>query len=158
MKLAEVTLMTWRAVVSFRRKVLMSEIAEHPDVVKACRAGHYKLFRVVGNLKQQGYLASDSPGVGQDARYWFGPSCKLPYGEEHPGYPPVLSVCTDTSIATPRDTTQFAARELPPAPIRRGGLDYLKCPSRRGDLLYYRDGRVTRLNPDGSQTLIKEAS
>ena len=51
-------------------------------------------------------------------------------------------------IAGPREITNRSMREpltgTDPV-LRPGAEDFMRCPSRRGRLLYYRDGRVERL-------------
>lgn len=43
-------------------------------------------------------------------------------------------------------TNQFSAVSLDPPPVRRpDAFDFERCPSRRGDYLYYRDGRIERI-------------
>lgn len=40
----------------------------------------------------------------------------------------------------------FTARYIDPPPTRPGGEDALKCPSRTGERLHHRDGRITDIN------------
>lgn len=40
-----------------------------------------------------------------------------------------------------------------PTPVRRDGMDFAQWPSRRGDRLYYRDGRVTDM--DGNRIEVR---
>lgn len=40
--------------------------------------------------------------------------------------------------------------------LRPGAYDFLQCPSRQGNLLKWRDGRVARLNPDGTHTFLEQ--
>ena len=50
-----------------------------------------------------------------------------------------------TNRASPR-TNQFFAAAIGQPPVRRlGAFDFEQWPSRRGNLLYYRDGRIERV-------------
>ena len=150
--LAKTTARLWRAVAEIGHPVTIAEMRRRPQVVLAEKAAHRKLREVVTNLVQVGYLASDGGGRNK-TRYWFGQNCKCPVGESRPTpWMPMV----DSSRATERVLPMDGTYETKPIPMRPGSDDWRRHPSRVGDHLHHRDGRVTRLNADNTETLVKD--
>lgn len=62
-------------------------------------------------------------------------------------------------IAAPRTISKMSGTCPPDAQmsLRPGAMDWSAIPSRMGDKLHYRDGRITRLLADGSEVVLKGA-
>lgn len=151
--LAKHTLAIWHIVVGYGRPVRVSELRDNPEALAVERASHRKIGDVVKNLTMLGYLSSDGRGVNR-ASYWFGENCKCPAGVARPqAWKPFV----DSSVATARVFTWDGFYETEPIPMRPGAEDYRNYPSRVGDRLVYPDGRITRLNPDNTETVLRDA-
>jgi hypothetical protein len=150
MKMNRVSVRVWRSIAAVARPLTMAEARDLDGVADAIAQAHSKLTTIVFNLVQGGYLTTDGAGRLQ-ATFWFGQHCKLPEGE---GDMPRYARPVDSSRAAPRGPGPAGNFDAPEyRSLRPDAYDYLKHPSRRGDRLYYRDGRVTDLqgNPiDGA--------
>jgi hypothetical protein len=106
-----------------------------------CRSAHTRVKTGLDKLAEAGFLFRDSAGL-----YWFAAGCKAPEGCRIPLW--ALNQQT-SNLAGPR---VYVAKAMPdddtPESFTKQGsrFDYLRHPSRRGDRLYYSDGRVTDLD------------
>lgn len=94
----------------------------------------------MARLVSNGYVA-------RDADYWF---LTKPGREKLEDLGPARGLRLRGSMATQR-VSSFSSNETynpanyPPLPRRPGSEDFLDCPSRMGDKLYYRDGRIKNI-------------
>lgn len=152
-RMAQHTRSVWRAVARLGEPVTAADLSLRTDAARVCRDAHVQLVSVLHNLVTAGYLATD--GAQRSARtFWFGRHCRTPRGElpVSPWLPEV-----DASRATERHLPMSGLYEWKPIHLRPGAEDWRQHPSRMGDRLHHRDGRITRLNADNTETLVREA-
>ena len=136
----------WSAVVSVGRPLSASQYRnECAEVRHALRMHHGVLREGLNRLVTAGYLRTDS-SARHHRTFWFSASCKTPPGVEVA----TPHIDNGAALATSR---QFANSMMPKdtAPLFKQSkagaeFDFERCPSRRGDRLYFRDGRVTDLD------------
>ena len=141
--LRPVALVIWRLIASSGHPLCVEHIQTDPGVSAACRKAHASCLRTLGRLCTLGHLVNDGAALHCRA-FWWGPTCIVPAGE--PDYPR-FRTAADVTRALPRTRIDPVARPLEALrlPLRPGCQDYLAHPSRRGNHLFYRDGRVTTL-------------
>lgn len=152
-RMASHTRLLWRCVAEVGEPVTQAELARRTRAPQVCAAAHVQMITALNNLVACGYLASN--GTRGSARtFWFGQHCRTPTGELPlaPWLPPV-----DASRAAPRQMPMQGLWLPTTIPLRPGAEDWRRHPSRVGDHLHHRDGRITRLNADNTETLVREA-
>jgi hypothetical protein len=153
MKLNRTYLAVWRAVVSLGGPSTIAEIREVPAAADAAERSHSTLAGLITNLARRGFLSTDGGGT-LKGRYWFGQYTKLPEGEPEPQR---FIRVVDSSIAAPRCSVMTGTHDVPEyRSTRPDAYDYQKHPSRDGNLLKWRNGRIERIESDGTQTLVQE--
>lgn len=129
-----------RAVSGYESPCDEDDLRDVPGVIEACRAARTSLRVALLELCSEHCLQHDSAPV-RSRRYWIGAVSRAPSDIPRTPLP------VDASVALPRTRrVELSASVLErPTPVRADGLEFLKYPSRRGDLLHYRDGRITDL-------------
>lgn len=133
----------WTAVAAIGKPMSVNDYRRQPEIGEILRTYHETAKGGLEQLARTGYLRMANESRFQ-TRYWWSTACKVPYGCQPPGQP--LATGTEkaalrahVNAVMPNDTTPLMQ------PMSGPAFDFLKCPSRRGDRLVYRDGRVTDL-------------
>lgn len=132
----------WRHVASTSRSGTPSEFAEHEVFRALMRQHRVTAAFVLERLAKERYLR-----VTQASRFqrifWFSDLCRVPEGQVRPNALPAgaekATPRAHVNAQMPDDHTPLMQPQSGPA------FDYLLCPSRSGNRLTYRDGRVTDL-------------
>lgn len=131
-RLSTLSLALWDAIASAGRPVHASEI-DAPGM--NCRKVGEALYR----LSVLGYLASDRAA---HPRYSVAARCKVPEGRERPAW--LAEAVIEAGVSAPFVPCP-PDKPIEQVALRSGAFDYAARPSRRGNRLVYRDGRVTDL-------------
>lgn len=134
----------WEVVAANRGKRTASEWRSIPAVKELCCSYHEALGKALAALAEKGFLNCEKQGRGRVV-FWYAADCAVPLGASllarsggDDDMPSIrASERTICSYLLPVDTSKTSA----PPPRN----EWRSFPSRRGDRLYYRDGRVTDL-------------
>lgn len=145
-RMPECYLTLWRLVSRIGWPRTLVELHSRAEITALVRERHYTLAQMLDDLVRANYLRCDNAGRFQ-AVYWFARDCRLPEGE------PMPEPHDDRGMAkagTRRSSTTGGAVDttplFQPIPVATPAFDYLQCPSRRGNVLVYRDGHKTDLD------------
>lgn len=134
----------WRLVAGVGRAQMTGEYRRDKEIASLCREYHSSVREGLDKLAEHGFLRTSLEGAFQP-KYWFSTECRVPMGCQAPGA--ALPAGTERAGARkhvnavmPIDTTPLHK------PMNGERFEFAKHPSRRGDRLHYRDGRVTDLD------------
>lgn len=131
----------WTAVARIGKPGTPNDYRRDPQIASILSDYHESVRPALDRLASGGFLRLASEG-GWQQRYWWSTACKVPFGCEAPGTPLAAgaeraAVRTIVPAAMPDDRTPLMR------PMGGPAFDFLQHPSRRGNRLVYRDGRVT---------------
>lgn len=134
----------WCAVTRIGKPQHIADYRHDASIRNICREHHSHLRAGLERLAEEGYLRRASGGTQIHARYWWTSECRIPGGCFAPGaaQPAGVELATarrHVNAVMPIDRTPLMA------PMGGPAFDFAQHPSRRGDRLHYRDGRVTDL-------------
>lgn len=118
----------------FREKVI--DVLELRELIERIGRSEYRITRAGRQMVMQ---LAESPSARLSSASVFARQATSDF--VHPTLPPGIEF--SLLISSPARSMSDADKR--PPPIRRDGLEFAQWPSRRGDRLYYRDGRVTDL-------------
>lgn len=140
---SRVLVLVWRCVVQMAEPVNPQRLAAETLARQHCDDEHQQLLPVLRRLVDLRYLACNDER-GNAALFWFGPHNRVPDGERRP----IVYEQRAHAVAAERFVADPTPWIEPAKPLcdRAEGLEFLQHPSRRGDRLYWRDGRITDLD------------
>lgn len=142
--------LVWREIASRGTCVSTAQLMQVDAIATVTSGRVYVLLGLLQRIVYRGWLETDNGSPVQ--RWWYGPRCIRPKGEDN--YTRVIVGLP--TVATARDTDLQDWAPERERKGRAGSTDFMQYPSRRGDRLYYRDGRITDL--DGNPVLPLEPS
>jgi hypothetical protein len=141
-ELPEVYTRLWQVVADYLEPIPLRELRQDDNAARVCREHHAKLIYVLDRLVDRRHLRCDHRGK-RESEYWFGTTCLVPFGAD----PRTPYRDTGSAIAGPRTPVTSIALIASAGNVERAdGLQFMQLPSRRGNRLYWRDGRITDLD------------
>lgn len=134
----------WELVAAHGRPATTADVREILGVRELVVAHRFLLGAALTRLVRASYLRSDGAGRFQ-AVYWYAPACFVPTGAMRPALSgaeaPYALARSFVNVVGATDRTPLFS----PVNLDAPEYDFLKCPSRHGNRLVFRDGRVTDL-------------
>lgn len=131
----------------------LTELRKMPDVLGLTRD---LINKAIANLVASGHIEHDA--VTRDRCYRLTKLGREGLAALEKGQEAVPSQDVYVGqIVPPRTINRMAGLHTTPmaGSGREGAEDFRKYPSRHGDYLHYRDGRVTKLQPDGAEVEVR---
>lgn len=133
----------WIAVADVGKALTPGEYKRLPVIAEILRRYHGQVRHVLDKLCEGGYLRRSTEGGGFTPHFWHSEKCKVPRGCSAPCALPAGTEKAGgrrfVNSLMPTDTTPLHE------PMGGPAFDFRQWPSRRGDRLFYQDGRITDL-------------
>ena len=133
----------WQAVVDINQRLHIADYRLDPDVIAVIRAHHASLRAGLDAL-----VAARNLVASPDGGYWFEVGCRVPDGCAPPLFvlQPRHGMRAGLREHTARSMPADIPAPLPPTPPQNTDrFKFLEFPSRLGNTLRWRDGRITDL-------------
>ena len=139
----------WIAVADAGKAMTPGECKRLPVIAEILRRYHGQVRHALDKLSEEGYLRRSVRCGGFTPHFWVSEACRVPSGRAAP-----LSAAPEKAApekAPPAGGRKFVNSLMPTdttplhEPMGGPAFDFRQWPSRRGNRLHFRDGRITDL-------------